>query len=270
MALKPVKTTTKGPDFSQVGSDTTTSSTDFGDSVWGVPTTLLGVTLRTSSEMTPTMGTKAWGGTGWKNQMARRDQTATVQDLLSSFNSLDADTLTQLQVQLLLNGYDTRKLKNVKLGTPDPGSYSAYVKAIKATTRDASLTLDDVLNRVPANGKTIAGLMSASTGTKQPHINVVQHTAATDLEAAALAGFQTALGRGPSTAEAKAFMAGYRQKETAAQPSTEGGGTFNVNDPGNPTTAAEAYARSTAPKLAQAHDKLGVFDMVLKALGATG
>lgn len=269
MALKPVKTTTKGPDYSQVGpdysqvgADSSTSSADFGDSVWGVPTTLLGVTLRQS----PTSYTRSGNWDPWR----KVDHTATVQELLSSFNSLDADTLTQLQVQLLLNGYDTRKLKNVRLGSPDPGSYAAYVKAIKATTRDASLTLDDVLNRVPANGKNLAGLMTTSTGTKVPHINVVQHTAATDLEAAALSGFQTALGRGPSAAESKAFMAGYRQRETAAQPSTEGGGTFNINDPGNPTTAAEAYARSAAPKLAQAHDKLGVFDMVLKALGTHG
>jgi hypothetical protein len=187
---------------------------------------------------------------------------ASVQDLLEEFQSLEGDTLMQLQLQLLVNGFDTRKLKNVRLGSPDPGSYSAYTKALKASARSGQ-SLDEILNAVSVT----PDILSSMAGSGSTRVNVVQHRAQADVEKAALEGFQKAIGRAPSERERTSFISAYRQAETGAQPDTSGGGTFTTTDSGSPEIAAEAYARKTNPKLAQGMTRMNAANVMLQTLG---
>jgi len=191
----------------------------------------------------------------------------TVRSLLEDFGQLDPDERARLQMQLLLSGYDTRALKDVNLGDTDPKSLEAYKKLLRAA-QDLNVPIGQLLPNVTGGSlKDLFGRLAGRGGGGATHTNVVQHISDADLEESLLKGFQAALGHAPTTEQAAAFKAAFRGKETAAQPDTSGGGTFNVTDPGNPATAAKQYAEQQSPQDAESYLKLQAFGSMLQALG---
>lgn len=240
----------------------------FGSSVWGVPDPVLqaDITLDFGHRgITPTQE--------FHGAIDRYAITQTGEEVLQSFDSMSPDALYALQLQLLLTGFDTRKPDKVVWGTPDPVSYRAFARAV-ATSARSGRTLSEILNAVQPDKANLARLGGGSGGGRgrgggggQVRTNVIQHMSDEDLEAAALEGFQTATGHAATPEQEKRFITAFRMKETAAQPETAGGGTFNITDPGNPSVVAEAMARDTVPEDAKSYARLQKFGVMLQALG---
>lgn len=235
---------------------------DFGSSVWGVPEDVRGAQIVLDYFQDREYGP---GPLGAADRYEQRANTALGQDILQSFDSMDSDSLYQLQLQLLLTGFDTRNPDKVLWGEPDPQSYRAFARAVGTAARSGR-TLSEVLNAVEANDENLRRLAGSSGGGAR-RTNVVQHMAEEDLEKAALVGFQAATGHGATPEQEQRFIQAWRGRESASQPDTSGGGTFNVTDPGNPSIVAEASAREQAPEDAQAYSRLQKFGVMLQALG---
>lgn len=247
-------------DYKTKGSASTTPTLNFGTSIWGISEADFNRLVTVNQHTAPY---HQWSGV--MDQTQTVSDQAKVGDLLDQFD--DLPDLAKLQWAMVLNGYDTRNPKKIDFGNPDPASRRAYGKLVQTAITERR-SIADLLGGVDVTPESIGAAIAGTGGSTRT--NVIQHRAPTDLEAAALEGFQKAYGRGASKKEADAFIAGYRQRETASQPETAGGGTFNVTDPGSPAVAAEAFARSQNPELAQAHDKLGIFNMMLQSLGVSG
>lgn len=191
-----------------------------------------------------------------------------VRQLLDEFGHMSSDQMRQLQLGLLLGGYDRRNIKDVNMGQRDPGSLDAY-KRLLHQAQEQNTTLGELLPDLSGLSlKDLFGRLGGSGGAT--HTNVVQHLSEEDLNDQLLKGFQAALGHAPSPDQAAAFKAAFRGKETKAQPDTSGGGTFNVTDPGNPGVAAKAFAEQQSPDDAQSYAKLQAFGSILSALGVKG
>lgn len=238
---------------------------DFGSAVWGTNEEVrLADILVTpeigygSADTTERMVDQGWG--------VRQSG----EELLQGFYQLTPAQLQNLQMQLLLNGYDTRTdLDDVNFGAWDPKSFNAYAKAINAAAR-SGLSLYEILHQVELNEdnmKARFGSGGRRGGGGAGRVHAVQRASQQDLEEAALRGFQAALGHAPDETQKQAFISEFRKRETAAQPDTSGGGTFEVTDPGNPMVLAETMAKQQAPEQAQSYARLQAFGVMLQALG---
>lgn len=238
-----------------------TEAPDFGSSIWGVPEDVRQATI-VIDYVTPDIPASE----GFTNafQSGPYPIAESGESLLQAFDSLSSEQLYSLQLQLLINGFDTRHPDKILWGQPDPRSYKAYASAVGTAAR-SGLTLTQVLNRVQATPDALKRLSGSRGG--QVRTNVIQHMSEEDLEAAALSGFQAATGHAATAEQQDRFIKAWRQKETTAQPETAGGGTFHITDPGNPATVAEAQARQDVPVDAQAYSRLQKFGVMLQALG---
>lgn len=190
----------------------------------------------------------------------------TVGQLLLEFDNADpsaTDQITVLQGALWNAGMYTGKKPTFAPGVKDAQTRTAFVRALELAVRNKE-TVGSVLDGL-ASSRSQAGI--GGSGSTATHSNVIQHSAPTDVGAGALAGFQAALGRGPTPQERAAFLAAYRQQETASQPDTSGGGTFDVTSAGNASASAEQYAQQADPELASQYGKYTAFQMVLSSLG---
>lgn len=190
----------------------------------------------------------------------------TVGQLLLEFDNADpsaTDAITTLQGALWNAGMYTSKKPTFAPGVKDAQTRTAFVRALKLAVRNKQ-TVGSVLDSL-ASSRSQAGI--GGSGSTAVSTNVIQHSSPTDVGASALAGFQAALGRGPTPQERQAFLAAYRGQETASQPNTSGGGTFDVTAAGNAQTSAEQYAKQADPELADQYGKYSAFQMVLSSLG---
>lgn len=241
------------PNFDNLPASEEDEEVTFGSSTWGTEDDVLTTPIVVDYGNAPP-GEQYHGDVPYRQ---------TGEEILHSFDSLSSDQLYSLQLQLLVTGFDTRKPEKVVWGTPDPLSYRAFARAVTTAARSGK-SLYSILNSVPADADALRRLAG---GGGAPRVNVVQHMADEDLEAAALRGFQAATGHEATAEQQARFIAEFRKKETAAQPSTAGGGTFNVTDPGNPVNVAEKTARMEEPEDAKAYSRLQKFGVMLQALG---
>lgn len=199
------------------------------------------------------------------------DTPKTVGQMIYEFDNGRYDSVIgDLQGGLWNGGFYGRSKKpTFTPGIRDDLTRSAFIRALKRAVHTQEDFGTTVMQAAIARSKAgMVGGGSADGGATST--NVIQHASPTDVGAGALAGFQAALGRGPTEKEKAAFLAAYRKQETVAQPETAGGGTFNITSAGSPETAAEQYARQGSPDLAQAHDQAGAFQMMLHSLGVEG
>jgi hypothetical protein len=258
--------------FDSAESDVETDDeVNFGSGVWATSDDVLLTNILIDRGTPSTSGElQRYGGhdLGGFGDFGSFDVWGTGEEILQRFDYLEPDAMYSLQVQLLLNGFDTRNDPDKILwGQPDPISYRAFAKAVGTAARSGK-SLNEVLNAttdINLLKKRFGGGRRGAT-----HTNVVQHMAVEDLEAAALRGFQAATGHAPSPEQQQAFIAEFRKRETAAQPSTAGGGTFNVTDPGSPELVAKDIAGQQSPGDTEAYSRLQAFGVMLQALGVQG
>lgn len=254
-------------DFSGVNSgDFEEEPTDSRGTIWNVPPVELDSTLWID-------GDAPWGSADTMEQTGQTGKnTANAQDFLQGFYGWDDEQVIEVQQLLWLNGYyGDASFEDAVTGGRDERTYKALTGAVEVSIRSGR-SLYDVLHDIAPTEENFMRRLGGGRGGggRQPRTNVIQHMAEQDLRQAALDGFQAALGYGPTPEQVDAFMAVFRQRETAAQPSTEGGGTFNVTDPGNPGLVAKETAEQQQPGDAQSYKRLQVFEVMLQALGAGG
>lgn len=203
--------------------------------------------------------------TAWAPNLGYYQETSTVGNELAKFDSgMAPEQVSELQRQLWQGGfYGAYNPASGKLpfitGQKDAKTRAAYIQALEEAAQQGVGFGTFLTQRAAAN----AAQGGAGTG----GTNVVQHAAAEDVAVGALAGWQKALGRGPTPQELEAFRAGYAARETSAQPDTSGGGTFTVNDPGTISNVAFGQAQQQNQQEAQGYSQVEAFGMMLKAMG---
>lgn len=253
-------------DWGDAGSSDGQDATISG-SVWGLPDAIVAQNYTIHSGSSQSQAQVAESG-GTLRSSTDPAINMSGEAALQSLYYMDPDQLQQLQSQLFLGGYyGSLDPKKILWGQADPRTYNAYGKLLTAAAQSGK-ALDELL-REGANPEN-AGRLGGSGGGGGVRTNVIQHASQEDLEAAALRGFQAATGHAPSADQQAAFIAEFRKKETASQPSTAGGGTFNITDPGNAVVGAEAAARKALPADAQSYSRLQKFGVMLQALGVSG